>query len=227
MRLSRRLNQFIVLVAIGCLLSAVGAILLKSTSTLSQTWAATLSLAVAAIVVAGLLLRVIRRSSYFPTPEEVQQVTREIRLARDRGIESHKAQLHFVFPPHWKTQKAGKEGWVLRPLGLGMPVSISVWVTDQEPGFADTSFDGMTRNVRDLARQQGAVFQQDSIRTRDIAGVSGLEYVMVDASHHETLGFFWTYQGGDFQVLVDASGSEHLRIIRPAVDAFLQCCHMR
>ena len=227
MRTSRHMNQFITLATLGCVVTAVGAILLKAAGSLNESWSSTLGVAIASLALSGMMLSVLRTSSYLPADQEVQQVAREIRLARDMGLASNKSQLHFAFPPHWRTYKAGKEGWVLRPKGLGIPVSISVWATEQEPRFADTSFDGMIRNVRDLARHEGVTVKQDRIHSRDVAGQRGLEYVMVDGKGHETLGFFWTHERGDFQVLIDASGSEHLRVIRPAVDAFLDCCHMR
>ena len=172
-------------------------------------------------------IRQLFRLSQLPTSEQVQKVVKEIQAVHARGISSYKGQFHFFFPPHWRTYKVGKEGWVLRPKGLGFPVAFSIWATDKDPMFSDDSFEGMVRNVQDLAHREGAHVDRGSITPQQIAGVDGIEYLIADSKGHQMQAFFWCYGDVDYELLIDASSLEHLRVIRPAVDAFLRYCYMK
>lgn len=223
----RRLKQFGLLIVLACILGAVWILIRKAIGGFTLGWPTTIIIVIGLLAVSVAIVYAISRSSYLPTPGQVQIVVEEIQAAHARGISSYKGQLHFFFPPHWRTYKVGKEGWVLRTKGLGIPVAFSLWATDKDIMFNDDSFEGMVRNVQDLAHREGAHIDRGSVIPRQIAGVDGIEYLIVDSKGHQMQAFFWCYGDGDYQLLIDTSSPEHLRLIRPAVDAFLRYCYMK
>ena len=222
----RGLKQIGLLIVLISFVGSVWLVFYKIFGKVALGWLATLGILTALIGVSILILRTIFRSAYLPTPEQVQSVVVEIEATLAGRIESYKGKLHFFFPPHWRTCKIGKEGYVLRPKGLGVPVAFSIWATTKNPKFNDNSFQGMVKNAQDLAQREGGQIQINSIISRQIAGIDGIEYIIIDQNGHHMLEFFWCYENGDYQVLIDASSSEHLSVIRPAVDAFLRYCYM-
>jgi hypothetical protein len=173
------------------------------------------------LLASALILWAIFQIPTLPTPGEVQQVVADIRAARAQDIKSYKGKLHFYFPPHWRMWKLGKEGWLLRPKGLGAPVGFSIWAVARDAKFADTSFEGMVKNVEDMATHKGGSLDCDSVNRCQVAGVQGITYWQRDLKGHETLGFFWCYEDGDYQFLVDAYSRKHIELIRPAVEEFI------
>jgi hypothetical protein len=223
MNLPRSVKQVGLLIIMGCWLVSLWLLYTKAFATQNLTWLATIAIILGLITASALILWVIVHTGRLPTTEEVRQVVEEIRATWAQGIKSYKGKLHFYFPPRWRIWKLGKEGWLIRPKGLGAPVGFSIWAVTRDPEFVDTSFNGMVRNVQDMATHNGGTFDRNSVTTCKIAGVEGITYWQRDLKGHDTLGFFWCYEDGDYTLLVDAYSRRHIELIRPAVDEFI--CH--
>jgi len=222
MSLPRSAKQIGLLIVLGCWLGSLWLFYKKAFSITDLTWPATLAMTFAFVAASIVILWIIFHTARYPTPDEVREVAEDIRATRAQHIESYKAKLHFYFPPHWRIWKLGKEGWLLRPKGLGAPVSFSIWAFNRDPEFADTSFEGMVKNVEDMATHNGGALDRDSVTSTLIAGVQGIAYWQRDLKGHETLGFFWCYEDGDYTFLVDAYTRKHIELIRPAVEEFMR-----
>ena len=225
--LPRTVKQIGLLTVLGCWIASIWLLYTKAFAELNQTWTEVLVIVVGFFTASFLILWVVIHTARLPTPEEVREVVEEIRATWAQGIKSYKGKSHFYFPPRWRIWKLGKEGWLLRPKGLGAPVGFSIWATTRDPDFADTSFDGMVRNVQDMATHDGGTFDRNSVTTCEIAGVQGITYWQRDLKGHETLGFFWCYEDGDYELLIDAYSRRHIELIRPAVKEFLSHFEMR
>lgn len=161
-----------------------------------------------------------------PNTQDVMKVVAHIAEVRDCGVdqkcESYKGKLRFFLPPDWRREKAGKGGWLIYPRGLGVPLIFSVWALDADPAFEDSSPDGLARNAEDLGHRHGFRLIHDSVRPCEVAGQKAIEYELTAGGKRRVLGYLWRYEGGDYEFLVEACSPDHLRMIRPAVDEFLQ-----
>ena len=218
----RTLKRIGFLAVLGCWLGSFWLVYSKVIATVTLSWPAAGGVTVGLLLASALVLWAIFQTPTLPTPGEVQQVVADICAARTQNIKNYKGKLHFYFPPHWRTCKLGKEGWLLRPKGLGAPVGFSIWAVTRDAEFADTSFEGMIRNVEDMATHNGGSLDRDSVTRRQVAGVQGITYWQRDLKGHETLGFFWCYEDGDYEFLVDAYSRKHIELIRPAVEEFIR-----
>jgi hypothetical protein len=225
--LPRSVKQIGLVIVLACWLGSLCLLYTKAFATTSLGWAEALS-GVGVLVPAGfVILWVILHTARLPTVGEVHEAVGEIRGAWAMGAESYKGRLHFCFPPRWRTWKLGKEGWLLRPKGLGAPVGFSIWAVARDPAFSDTSFEGMVKNVQDIVTRTGGRLDSPGAMARRIGGVEGITYWQRDLKGHETLGFFWYYEEGDYTFLVDASSRRHIEVIRPAIDEFVRHFEMR
>jgi hypothetical protein len=227
MNLPRSVKQIGLLIVLGCWIASLWLLITKASTSTNLTWPTTLAIITGLIVSSVIILWVIFHTTRLPTTEEITQAIKEIRVTRTQGKKSYKGKLHFHFPPHWNIWKLGKEGWLLRPKGLGTPVGFSIWAVTRDIEFKDNSFEEMVRNVEDMATHNGGSLDRSSVKRCKVAGVQGITYWQRDLKGHETLGFFWCYEDGDYQFLVDAYSRKHIDLIRPAIDEFIRHFEMR
>jgi hypothetical protein len=220
-RARRQLALFIGLLAGACL-AVTGCLLFVGVAGATDVWPLA---ALGAGCLVGSALYIFGQGS-IPTSADVAVVAKHIAAVRERGVgegsESCKGHLHFYLPADWRYQKVGKEGWLIYPRGLGALLTISIWAFDAVPSFSAASRVGLVRNAADLARRQGFIADETTAHDCQIAGQSGLSYGLKRGGRHCAQGYLWRYEGGDYLIVVEASGAEHLSVVNPAIDEFIR-----
>jgi len=147
----------------------------------------------------------------------------EVRLRGvDSGCESYKGKLRFYLPPDWQRKKAGREGWLIYPKGLGVPLIFSVWAFEVDSAFESTSTEDLACNAEDLGHRHGFKLVSDSVRPCEVAGQKAIEYKLKAGGVIRVLGYLWRFEDNDYEFLVEAYSSDHLQMIHPAIEEFLQ-----
>lgn len=217
----RKQVAFVIGLLAGSCLLFLGFLMLAQTISLSRCWP---FLVFGAGCLLGSVLYVFGQGS-LPSSEDVALVAQHICTVREEGVnqgrESFKASLRFYLPPDWHSQKVGKEGWVIYPKGLGTPLTLSLWAFDSDPSFDDSSQEGLLSNANDLADRMGFILDEQSVLPCQTAGQDGISFSMSRGQRPCAQGYLWKYESGDYLVVVEASGKEHLRLVMPAIDEFL------
>ena len=219
---SRHTKQFLLIIGLSCgaYVAYQGLRIAAGEVDLAETWPFLTACAAVTVAAAYCIFGL----ASVPSADDIAAAAEHIAAFRARSVEqgreSHKANLRFYVPPDWRRHRAGRDGWILYPKGLGTPIHIALWAFDEDPAYQDGTVEGLARNARDLCSRQGLELLEPSIGKCRIAGQDGIRFVMRRGRRERAEGYLWKYEGGDYMLVFEGTSIEHLDLVRAALDEF-------